>query len=192
MNAVEGWHRVDLGSLLALVRNGYSGQQVGRITEFPVSRIETISDGVVDLAKVGFVDSIPDSYLLSVGDILFSIAKENDLGTNLFHGKYSTTHFGTAAKHAYESGQPVYSDMESYAPSNNKIASFLIYPMVDDDENKIGLIAVQLSLDDINEILTEINKAKNKYSWKEIKHRLKGHKIIKNIDEKEKNIIIEI
>lgn len=44
----------------------------------------------------------------------------------------------------------------------------------------------------INEILTEIKKARTKYSWKEIKHRLKGHKIIKDINEKESKIIIEI
>lgn len=44
----------------------------------------------------------------------------------------------------------------------------------------------------INEILTEIKKAREKYSWKEIKDRLKGHKVVKNIDEKEGKIIVEI
>lgn len=44
----------------------------------------------------------------------------------------------------------------------------------------------------INEILTEIRKAREKHSWKEIKERLKGHKLIKDINEKEGKIIIEI
>jgi len=44
----------------------------------------------------------------------------------------------------------------------------------------------------INEILTEIKKARNKYSWQEIKAKLKGHKIIKDINEKESKIIIDI
>jgi type I restriction enzyme, S subunit len=95
MNCVEGWYQVNFGSLLSLIRNGYSGQQVGRVTSFPVSRIETISDGVVDLEKVGFVDSIPNSYLLKDSDILFSNinslkhigkAAQVKAGTFLFHG----------------------------------------------------------------------------------------------------------
>lgn len=44
----------------------------------------------------------------------------------------------------------------------------------------------------INEILTEINKATKKYSWKEVKEKLKGHKIIKDINLKDKTIMIEI
>lgn len=37
---------------------------------------------------------------------------------------------------------------------------------------------------EIENILSEIKKAKNKYSWKEIKEKLKDHKIIKKINEK--------
>ena len=44
----------------------------------------------------------------------------------------------------------------------------------------------------IDEILKELNKAKQKYSWKEIGEKLKGHKIIKRINEKEKTAVIEI
>jgi len=44
----------------------------------------------------------------------------------------------------------------------------------------------------IKEILDEINNASKKYSWKEIKEKLKGHKIIKDVDVKDKNIVIEI
>ena len=44
----------------------------------------------------------------------------------------------------------------------------------------------------IEEILTEINKAAGKYSWKEIKEKLKGHKIIKEVDIKEKKVTVEL
>lgn len=44
----------------------------------------------------------------------------------------------------------------------------------------------------IDEILKELNKAKQKYSWKEISEKLKGHKMIKKINEKEKTAMIEI
>ena len=95
MSAVKGWKRESLGAQLKLISNGYSGQQVNQFTNFPVSRIETISDGTIDLNKVGYVDFIPDSYLLQSGDILFSninslkhigkVAQVSE-GTKLFHG----------------------------------------------------------------------------------------------------------
>lgn len=44
----------------------------------------------------------------------------------------------------------------------------------------------------IKEILDEITKASKKYSWKEIKEKLKGHKIIKELNEKERKIVVEI
>ena len=44
----------------------------------------------------------------------------------------------------------------------------------------------------VNEILSEIKKARDKYSWSEIKEKLKGHKIIKEVDAKEKKIVVEL
>ncbi|MFH1915963.1 MAG: NFACT family protein [Nanoarchaeota archaeon] len=44
---------------------------------------------------------------------------------------------------------------------------------------------------EIKEILSTINEARKKYSWKEIKDRVKGHKTIKEIDEKKGTITLE-
>lgn len=44
----------------------------------------------------------------------------------------------------------------------------------------------------IKEILDEINKASKKYSWKDIKEKLKGHKVVKDVDVKEKKVTIEV
>ena len=44
----------------------------------------------------------------------------------------------------------------------------------------------------IKEALEEINKASKKYSWKEIKEKLKGHNMIKEINEKERKIMVEL
>ena len=44
----------------------------------------------------------------------------------------------------------------------------------------------------IKEVLEELNKASKKYSWKEIKERLKWHKMIKEINEKERKVVVEI
>ncbi|TKJ17358.1 hypothetical protein CEE44_02380 [Candidatus Woesearchaeota archaeon B3_Woes] len=44
----------------------------------------------------------------------------------------------------------------------------------------------------INEILETINNATKKHSWKEIKEKLKDHKIIKEVNSKDKKIILEL
>ncbi|MBW2999833.1 NFACT family protein [Candidatus Woesearchaeota archaeon] len=44
----------------------------------------------------------------------------------------------------------------------------------------------------IKEILEELQKARKKLSWKEIKQKLKGHKIIKEINEKTGEIVVEV
>ncbi|MBI2541532.1 NFACT family protein [Candidatus Woesearchaeota archaeon] len=44
----------------------------------------------------------------------------------------------------------------------------------------------------VKEVLDEINKASKKYSWKEIKEKLKEHKFIKEINEKDKKVMVEI
>ncbi|MBT5828592.1 MAG: methyl-accepting chemotaxis protein [Candidatus Latescibacteria bacterium] len=97
-----------------------------------------------------------DVFLIDLqGHILFSVAGEDDLGTNLFNGRYSDTHFARASKEALETGHAVFSDFDFYAPSKDAIAGFIISVLVDDDGDKIGLIAFQLPIDQINTITQE-------------------------------------
>lgn len=44
----------------------------------------------------------------------------------------------------------------------------------------------------IKEIIEQVNKASKKYSWKEIKEKLKNHTIIKEVDSKDKKVVLEI
>jgi predicted ribosome quality control (RQC) complex YloA/Tae2 family protein len=44
----------------------------------------------------------------------------------------------------------------------------------------------------VDDILTNINKAREKYSFKEIKEILKDHKIVTGINEKDKTVVIEL
>ena len=54
------------------IENGFSGTQVPYKTQFPVTRIETISSGKINYEKVGFVDEISERYKLKNGDILLT------------------------------------------------------------------------------------------------------------------------
>ncbi|MCP4411143.1 MAG: HAMP domain-containing protein, partial [Gammaproteobacteria bacterium] len=97
-----------------------------------------------------------DIFLIDdLGNILYTIAEEDDLATNLFTGKYKDTAFGKYCKVSLETGRQVFSDLEYYSPSNNKLAGFVIQVMKDQNGNKIGLMALQLEIEKISNIMQE-------------------------------------
>jgi len=61
---------------------------------------------------------------------------------------------------------------------------------VEDNRKKGDLIYEKYSV--VNDILSTLKKAREKHSWKEIKEKLKGHKVVKSVDEKEGKIVIEL
>ncbi len=70
----DSWSWCRLGECLYIVRNGLSIEQNQEGKGVKVTRIETISGGVVNIEKVGFVDTVGDisEYILRKGDVLFS------------------------------------------------------------------------------------------------------------------------
>lgn len=87
-----------------------------------------------------------DVFLLDAkGNILFTVARESDLGTNLFDGPLAGTRFAAACRMALATGRPAFSDLEHYAPSNNAVAGFLAELIVDENGEKIGLFAIHLA-----------------------------------------------
>lgn len=89
------------------------------------------------------------------GNILFTVAGEKDLGTNILSGKPSDTLFAAACRQALKTGRPTFSDFEFYGPSGNAAAGFLVSVMVNDDGDKIGLMVFQLSLGLIDQMMKE-------------------------------------
>ncbi len=87
------------------------------------------------------------------GNVLFTVAREDNLGSNLFSGKYSDSLFAAAARKSLDSGQPVFSDFESHAPSAGMVSGFLVAPILDEGGDKIGLCALQSPADEINAIM---------------------------------------
>lgn len=74
------------------------------------------------------------------------------------------------------------------AEQESTIAS--LHEKEDEHRKRADLIYSNYQL--IKEIFGEIAKAKEKHSWEEIKKRLKGHKMIKDLDTKDKRITIEL
>ena len=97
-----------------------------------------------------------DVFLIdSEGNVLFSVMGEEDMGTNLFIGPYSDTRFADACKRTLENGNQTFSDYELYAPSGNAAAGFLVSVILNDEGEKIGLIAIQILVDQINAIMQQ-------------------------------------
>ncbi len=97
-----------------------------------------------------------DIFLMDAkGNILFSVTTENDLGTNLLSGQHSDTRFAAACNKALETGRVTFSDFEPYAPSDNQVAGFLVSVMVGEDGEKIGLMAFQIQMEQIDPVMQE-------------------------------------
>lgn len=92
-------------------------------------------------------DYVHDVFLIDKqGNILFTVAKEIDIGTNLFDGPFAKTRFAQAVKDSIESEQMRFSDLERYLPSNNLLSGFLTAPMFDEQGQLVGVFALQLHL----------------------------------------------
>ena len=70
------WKAIPLGELLLELRNGLVAVQEKELPGIPITRIETISHGVVNLDRVRYVRDVPSEKLkrfwLKKGDLLFS------------------------------------------------------------------------------------------------------------------------
>jgi hypothetical protein len=110
------------------------------------------------LEKFGYYDI----FLIDAktGDMLYSVFKEVDFATNLFHGLYSTTNFGKVVQRAAQAKDRNFVqliDFEPYDPSYHAPACF-IATVVYDGEEKIGILVFQMPINKINQILTGNNR----------------------------------
>ncbi|MDQ8199375.1 restriction endonuclease subunit S [Pelagicoccus enzymogenes] len=84
-----------VGEVVELMRNGTTATQVNYPTNYPVTRIETISEGKVDWQKVGYLEETSSSFLLKKGDILFShINSVSHIGKVAYFDSDSQLHHG--------------------------------------------------------------------------------------------------
>ncbi len=94
------------------------------------------------------------------GDVLYTVFKEMDFGSNLVAGVYNTTNIArlfcdlnsTNTSANSTAGKLV--DFESYAPSNGDPASFIASAVYDGNQ-KVGVIIFQLPLNKIDGIMQE-------------------------------------
>lgn len=88
------------------------------------------------------------------GHVMFTSARESDLGTNLRYGPFKESGLRKVLEKVIANSGNAIVDFEPYAPSNNEPAAFAGTPIYENDKI-IGTMVVQLSLDHINNIMAE-------------------------------------
>ncbi len=80
------------------------------------------------------------------GNVVFSMLRESDLGTNLNDGPYRDTYLAAAHRDAIATGRDQITRASLYEPSGNRPAIFFVSPVIDNGD-LLGTLALQLNLD---------------------------------------------
>ncbi len=94
-------------------------------------------------------------YIDADGDVLFSVKNENILGENIFESNLRTSLLSKTSIKALETGKTLFTDLEVFEPSFNIISGFFIKPDIDEAGNIIGLLALQIDVNGLNEMIQQ-------------------------------------
>jgi PAS domain S-box-containing protein len=89
----------------------------------------------------------------SEGDIIFTVIKKADSGTNLKTGPYKNTELAKVFNRSYQSGKTAVSDFKYYAPSD-EAAAFIAAPVLKEG-SAIGAIAFQIKNEEAYELMQD-------------------------------------
>ncbi|NJB67149.1 methyl-accepting chemotaxis protein [Desulfobaculum xiamenense] len=97
-----------------------------------------------------------DIFVISAdhGHVMFTAARETDLGENLSAGKLKDSGLASVWRKVIETDSTRYEDFEPYAPSGGAPAAFVAAP-IHVQGKTVAVLAVQLSIDAINFIMQE-------------------------------------
>jgi methyl-accepting chemotaxis protein len=91
------------------------------------------------------------------GNLVYSVFKETDFATNLVDGPYAQSGLGQAFRGAMEAapGETFLTQFAAYEPSAGAPAKFVAQAVFDTDGRKIGVVALQIPIDQIVEIVSK-------------------------------------
>ena len=126
-----------------------------------------------------------DMFLIDheTGTIVYTARKETDFATNIYKGPYRGSSLGKVVDQVKDDpshGAVYMSDYEFYLASNNRPAIFIASGIYEDDRLK-GIIAIQLTINDIDKIMTSSG------NWKEVGLKDTGETYIVGSDYKMRN-----
>jgi|GEM_PF-589139 len=96
-----------------------------------------------------------DLLLIDVdGNVIYSVAKESDLGSNLFNGPLHNSELARAFRRAMATLSQELSPFSAYAPSANRLAAFLVQPLMENGR-LAGALAMQMNVDHLQQVVTD-------------------------------------
>jgi len=106
---------------------------------------------------VGFYDiNLMDA---ATGDVVYTVAKETDFGSNMYNGAFTQSGFARAAKRALDprnGSKAVIEDYTAYTPSAFLPQMFAAVPIIADGQT-IGVFVAQIDIRALNNLLTDDN-----------------------------------
>ncbi len=104
------------------------------------------------LALQGFYDLL---FLDNEGHVLFRTRNETDLGESVFRNNLQNTKFARTVKQSINERKMLFSDLEHYSPSLGIISGFFVLPLTDSKGKQLGVLALQITMNSINNILQQ-------------------------------------
>ncbi len=89
------------------------------------------------------------------GDVFYTVCQESDYGTNMIDGPYSSSGLGRLVRSVLEERDFGFADFEPYEPSGGEPASFVAEPILNDHGDVKLLVALQVSIDEINAVMNQ-------------------------------------
>ncbi|MBI9102434.1 MAG: HAMP domain-containing protein [Spirochaetales bacterium] len=117
---------------------------------------EEIFEGINrNLQKYNDIYEYYDVFIICAkhGHIMYTNAREADLGENLSVGQYSNINIGNLWKEVTTTGKTTIVDLEAYAPSGGLPSMFMGTPVMDNGE-MLAIIALQINNQKISDLLT--------------------------------------
>ncbi len=141
--------------------------------DFPTgefNRLQDAGDGSlyssIHFKEHGYFDALAqrfnyyDLFLIEPnGDIVYTVYKESDYGTNLASGTFASSGLGKAFQDAIKGSgtENVFVDFAPYAPSNSAPAAFMARKIVGLDGETLGVIAIQLPQDGPYQVISGVS-----------------------------------
>ncbi|MBD3308275.1 GAF domain-containing protein [candidate division KSB3 bacterium] len=98
-----------------------------------------------------------DIYMMCAphGHVMYTAAKNRDLGTNLQAGPYADSSLAKVWQKVVTTRQVAIQDFEPYAPQDNEPVSFIATPIINQTGQMIGVIALEISGKEINDLMLQ-------------------------------------
>lgn len=92
------------------------------------------------------------------GNLIYSVYKERDFATNFLTGEWRNSSLGKSYRAVIQSQDPAFvsfGDFAPYGPSNDAPASFIARGVFDVEGTKIGVLAYQMPIEQLNTTMTQ-------------------------------------